>query len=59
MQRRPPLEKSGVVLSRARPATPGNLAPLMRAFCEARAALHGHIRIVTSSGIEMVPARRK
>jgi predicted nuclease of predicted toxin-antitoxin system len=59
MQRRPPLEKSGVVLFRARPATPGTLAPLVLAFCEARAAWHGHISIVASSGIEMVPTRRK
>lgn len=59
VQRRAPLEQSGVVLLRVHPATPENLAPLVRAFCEADAAWIGHISIVTLDGIQMVAARRR
>ena len=59
VQRRTPLEQSGVVLFRVHPATPENLAPLVRAFCEADATWSGHISIITLDGIQMVTARRK
>lgn len=59
VQRRTPLEHSGVVLLRVHPATPENLAPLVRAFCEASATWTGHISIVTPDGIQMVAARRR
>jgi predicted nuclease of predicted toxin-antitoxin system len=58
VQRRTPLEQSGVVLIRVHPATPENLAPLVRVFCEADATWSGHISIVMSDGIQMVAARR-
>jgi predicted nuclease of predicted toxin-antitoxin system len=57
VQRRSPLAQSGVVLFRADPATPGNLAPLVRAFGEARTTWAGHISTITASGIQMVTAR--
>src|SRR6266496_5455462 len=38
VQRRSPLEQSGVVLFRVHPATPEKLAPLVRAFVEANTA---------------------
>jgi predicted nuclease of predicted toxin-antitoxin system len=59
VQRRAPLEQSGVVLFRVHPATPENLAPLVRAFCEADTTWIGHISIVTPDGIQMVTARRR
>ncbi len=59
VQRRTPLEQSGVVLFRVHPATPEKLAPLVRAFCEADATWCGHISIVTLDGIQMVAARRR
>jgi len=59
VQRRTSLEQSGVVLFRVHPATPENLAPLVRAFCEADATWCGHISIITLDGIQMMTARRK
>ncbi len=59
VQRRAPLEESGVVLFRVHPATPGNLAPLVRAFCEASATWTGHISIVAIDGIQMLAVRRQ
>ena len=59
VQRRSPLEQSGVVLFRLHPAIPEKLAPLVRAFVEAGARWAGHISIVTIDGIQMVAARRK
>ncbi len=59
VQRRNPLEESGVVLFRVHPATPENLAPLARAFCEADTMWAGHISIITVDGIQMVIARRR
>jgi hypothetical protein len=53
------MEQSGVVLFRIHPATPENLAPLVRAFCETSAPWTGHISIVTLDGIQMVAARRQ
>jgi predicted nuclease of predicted toxin-antitoxin system len=59
VQRRSPLEHSGVVLFRVHPATPRKLDPLVRAFIEANAAWAGHISIITIDEIQMVAAGRK
>jgi predicted nuclease of predicted toxin-antitoxin system len=59
VQRRSPLEQSGIVLFRVHPATPENLAPLVRAFGEADTTWAGHISIIAINGIQMVRARRK
>jgi predicted nuclease of predicted toxin-antitoxin system len=59
VQRRSPLEQSGVVLFRIHPATPENLATFVRAFGEADATWSGHISIITVDGIQMVTARRQ
>jgi predicted nuclease of predicted toxin-antitoxin system len=59
VQRRIPLEKSGVVLFRVHPATPKTLAPLMRAFVEANRSWAGHISILASDGIQMLSARKR
>jgi predicted nuclease of predicted toxin-antitoxin system len=58
VQRRTPLEKSGVVLFRVHPAIPENLGPLVRAFVEANRVWTGHISIITVAGIQMLAARR-
>lgn len=59
VQRRSPLEQSGVVLFRVHPATPKTLAPLMRAFVEANRSWAGHISILASDGIQMLSARKR
>jgi predicted nuclease of predicted toxin-antitoxin system len=59
VQRRSPLEQSGVVLFRIHPATPENRVPLVRVFAEADTTWAGHISIITVDGIQMVAARRK
>lgn len=58
VQRRVPLEQSGVVLFRVYPATPRNLEPLVRAFVEADKVWAGHISIIAADGIQMLAARR-
>jgi predicted nuclease of predicted toxin-antitoxin system len=58
VQRRSPLEQSGVVLFRVHPATPERLAPLVRVFGEADTTWDGHISIITVDGIQMIAARR-
>ncbi|HBY59979.1 MAG TPA: hypothetical protein DEH78_09155 [Solibacterales bacterium] len=59
VQRRSPLEQSGVVLFRVHPATLEKLAPLVRAFAEADTTWAGHISIISVDGIQMVAARRR
>jgi hypothetical protein len=59
VQRRNPLEQSGIVLFRVHPATPANLSPLVRAFGEAETKWTGHVSIITPDGIQMVAVRRK
>jgi predicted nuclease of predicted toxin-antitoxin system len=54
IQRRSPLDQSGVVLFRVHPATPENIAPLARAFVQANRTWAGHISTITSTGIQMV-----
>jgi predicted nuclease of predicted toxin-antitoxin system len=58
VQRRTPLEQSGVVLFRVHPATLENIAPLVRAFIEANQAWAGHISIIAPDGIQMLASRR-
>lgn len=58
VQRRVPLEQSGVVLFRVHPATSENLGPLVRVFIEANRAWAAHISIVAVDGIQMLAARR-
>jgi predicted nuclease of predicted toxin-antitoxin system len=57
VQRRTPLEQSGIVLFQIHPAIPGNLGPLVRAFVEANRVWTGHIGIITVAGIQMLAAR--
>ena len=59
VQRRSPLEQSGVVLFRVHPATPERLAPLVHAFAAADTAWAGHISMITVDEIQMVAARRR
>lgn len=59
LQRRVPLERSGVVLFRIHPATPEMLAPCIRAFLEAKNPWAGHISTITADGIQMLAARKK
>ena len=59
VQRRDPLERSGVVLFRIHPATPETLASLIRTFCEADRTWAGHISTVATDGIQMLAARRR
>ena len=56
VQRRIPLEQSGVVLFRVHPATPERLGPLVRAFVETNTAWAGHVSIITADGIQMLAA---
>jgi predicted nuclease of predicted toxin-antitoxin system len=58
VQRRIPLEQSGVVLFRVHPATSQNIEPLVRAFVAANQEWVGHISIIASDGIQMLPARK-
>lgn len=58
VQRRQPLQQSGVVLFRVHPATPEMLRPLVRAFLEANSTWAGYISTITVDGIQMLAARR-
>jgi hypothetical protein len=58
VQRRIPLEQSGVALFRVHPATPENIEPLVRAFVEGNRAWAGHISFIAPDGIQMLPARK-
>lgn len=59
VQRRSPLEQSGVVLFRVHPATAERLAPLVHTFATNAATWAGHITILAADGIQMVASRRK
>jgi predicted nuclease of predicted toxin-antitoxin system len=58
VQRRIPLERSGVVLFRVHPATPENLAPLVRVLAAAKRVWAGHISVITADGFQMLSARK-
>jgi predicted nuclease of predicted toxin-antitoxin system len=57
LQRRIPLQQSGVVLFRIHPATTDRLGPLVRVFVEAIWAWAGHISIIAADGIKVLTAR--
>jgi len=59
VQRRVPLERSGVVLFRVHPATPKNIEPLVRVLVDANRAWAGHISIISAEGIQMLAAGRR
>ena len=59
LQRRTPLEQSGVVLFRVHPATPEHLSPRVRTFVESNRPWVGHVSVVADDGIQMLLARRK
>ena len=59
IQRRVPLEQSGVILFRVHPATPENLDPLVDTFVEANRPWAGHISIIAADRIQMLAARRR
>jgi predicted nuclease of predicted toxin-antitoxin system len=58
LQRRTPLERSGVVLFKIHPAIPENIGPLMQVLASANRSWVGHISIIAADGIHMLPARR-
>jgi predicted nuclease of predicted toxin-antitoxin system len=58
VQRRIPIEQSGVVLFRVHPSTSGNIEPLARVFVETDRPWAGHISIIAADGIQMLAARR-
>ncbi len=57
VQRRKPLQQSGVVLFRVHPAIPENLDPLVQAFCEADRTWARHVSIIAADGIQMLAVR--
>ena len=57
VQRRIPLEESGVVLFRVHPAIPENLSPLVHTFVEANRTWIAHVSIITVAGIQMMAMR--
>jgi predicted nuclease of predicted toxin-antitoxin system len=59
VQRRVPLERSGIVLFRVHPATPENIEPLVRVLVAAKRAWAGHISIISADWFQMLAARRK
>ena len=59
VQRRIPLEQSGVALFQVHPATPENIEALVRAFVEANRAWAGHTSIIAPDGIQMLAARKR
>ena len=57
LQRREPLERSGVILFRVYPATPDNVTPVVRRVLGAEREWRGHVSVVTLEGIQMIQAR--
>jgi predicted nuclease of predicted toxin-antitoxin system len=57
LQRREPLERSGVILFRVHPATPDNVTPVVQRVLGTEREWRGHVSVVTMEGIQMVPAR--
>jgi predicted nuclease of predicted toxin-antitoxin system len=57
LQRREPLERSGVILFRVHPAVPDNVTPMVQRALSAEREWRGHVSVVTMEGIQMIPAR--
>jgi predicted nuclease of predicted toxin-antitoxin system len=57
LQRRKPLERSGVILFRVHPAVPDKITPMVRRSLSVEREWYGHASIVTVEGIQMMPAR--
>ncbi len=58
IQRRVPLQRSGVVLFRVHPATPESLEPLVRLFIQEDKEWAGHISTIARDGIQMLAVGR-
>jgi len=58
LQRPNPLKHGGVVLFRAFPATPENLAPLVDSVIRGEHSYAGYATVVTPDGVEMFPTAR-
>ncbi len=58
LQRRQPLERSGVILFRVHPAIPALLEPLVHAAFNVTLDRAGHVSMVTPDGVQMLPGRR-
>jgi predicted nuclease of predicted toxin-antitoxin system len=58
MQRRAPIQKSGVILFRIHPATPNHLGRLVQAFLKVSRQWSGHISVVAPDGIQMLAVGR-
>jgi predicted nuclease of predicted toxin-antitoxin system len=56
VQRREPLERSGVILFRVHPATPESITPAVRRVLGAERGWRGHVSVVTAEGIQMIQA---
>jgi predicted nuclease of predicted toxin-antitoxin system len=57
VQRRIPLEHSGVILFRVHPAIDKNIEPLVRKFFEADRVWAGNICIISTAGIQSLAAQ--
>jgi predicted nuclease of predicted toxin-antitoxin system len=58
IQRRKPLERSGVILFRVHPAVPENVTPLVLRTMEIGQEWAGHASVVTADRVLMVRPRR-
>jgi predicted nuclease of predicted toxin-antitoxin system len=58
IQRRKPLERSGVILFRVHPAVPANVTPLVLRTMETDQEWGGHASVVTVDRVLMVRSRR-
>lgn len=58
IQRRKPLERSGVILFRVHPAIPENVTPLVLRTMETGQEWGGHASVVTVDRVLMVRSRR-
>jgi predicted nuclease of predicted toxin-antitoxin system len=58
IQRRKPLERSGVILFRVHPAIPGNVTPLALRTLATDQAWGGHASVVTVDRVLMVRPKR-
>ena len=58
VQRRVPLESSGVILFKVFPSTAENLMPLVAQIIVSGHEWAGHVSIVTRQGVEIIPTRR-